>query len=82
MASYISAFGRVEEMTQLRATARTADGDHVFRLCLNREGFQDILDTLYFRDRQMMVMVEGRRPRCKGLLSKDGRLSATAWGSG
>ena len=54
VASYLSAFGRVEEMTQLRATTGTAHRDHVFRLCLDREGFQAIPDTLYFR--QMMVV--------------------------
>ena len=61
VASYLSAFGRVEEMTQLCATAGTAFGDYTVRLYLDREGFQAIPDTLYFRDRQMMVVVEGRR---------------------
>ena len=65
VASYLSAFGWVEEMMQPCATAETAHGDYTFRLCLDREGFQAISDTLYFRDRQMMVVVEGRRPRCR-----------------
>ena len=54
-------------MTQLRATAETAHGDYLFRLCLAREGFKAILGTLYFWDRQMMmvvVVVVGTRPRC------------------
>ena len=51
-------------MVQFRATTRTALGDYPFRLCLDREGFQAIPDTLYFRDRQMMVIVEGRWAHC------------------
>ena len=65
LASYLNAFGRMEEMTQLHATARTVHGDYTFQLYLDREGFQAISDTLYFRDRQMMVVVEGRRSRCR-----------------
>ena len=34
VASYLSTFGRVEEIIQLRATAGTARGDYTFRLCL------------------------------------------------
>ena len=34
------------------------------RMCLAREGFQSIPETIVSRGRQMMVIVEGRRPRC------------------
>ena len=62
--SYLSAFGRTEEMTQMRATAGTAQGDHGFQLCLDRGGFQAISDTFYFKHRLVVVVVvEGRRPR-------------------
>ena len=64
LAAYLSAFGRVEEINLLRSTAGTADGDYVFRMCLTREGFQTIPEIIVSRERQMMVMVEGRRPRC------------------
>ena len=66
LASYLSAFGRVEEFNLLRSSAGTAYGDYTFRLCLTRDGFQAIPETLVSRDRQMMVVVEGRRPRCSG----------------
>ena len=66
LASYLSAFGRVEEFNLLRSSAGTAYGDYTFRLCLTRDGFQAIPETLVSRDRQMMVVVEGRRPRCWG----------------
>ena len=66
LASYLSAFGRVEEFNLLRSSAGTAYGDYTFRLCLTRDGFQAIPETLVSRDRQMMVVVEGRQPRCWG----------------
>ena len=66
LASYLGAFGRVEEFNLLRSSAGTAYGDYTFRLCLTRDGFQAIPETLVSRDRQMMVVVEGRRPRCWG----------------
>ena len=64
LATYLSAFGQVEEFNLLRSPAETAYGDYAFRLCLTRDGFKAIPETLISGDRQMMVMVEGRRPRC------------------
>ena len=64
LVAFLSKFGRVEESNLLRSAARTAYGDHVFRLCLVREGFQAIPEVIIRRERQMMVVVEERRPRC------------------
>ena len=64
LAAFLSAFGRVEEINLLRSTAGTAYGDYVFRMCLSREGFQTIPEIISSRGRQMMVIVEGRCPRC------------------
>ena len=66
LAAYLSAYSHVEEFNLLRSPARTAYGDYAFRLCLTRDGFKAIPETLICGDRQMMVMVEGRRPRCWG----------------
>ena len=66
LAAYLSAYGQVEEFNLLRSPAETAYGDYAFRLCLTRDGFKAIPETLVCGDRQMMVMVEGRRPRCWG----------------
>ena len=66
LAAYLSAYGNVEEFNLLRSPAGTAYGDYAFRLCLTRDGFKAIPETLICGDRQMMVMVEGRRPRCWG----------------
>ena len=62
--SFLSSHRKLEEVTQLCAAARMAHGDYVFRICLNQEGVQSIPDTIYSRDRQMMAVVEGRRPHC------------------
>ena len=64
LAAFLSKYGRVEESNLLRSAAGTAYGDHVFRLCLTREVFQGITEVIISRERQMMVEVEGRRPRC------------------
>ena len=64
LAAYLSAYGQVEEFHLLRYPAGTAYGDYTFRLCLTRDGFKAIPETLISGDRQMIVMVEGRRPRC------------------
>ena len=66
LAAYLSAYGQVEEFNRLRSPAWTAYGDYAFRLCLKRDGFKAIPETLVCGDRQMIVMVEGRRPRCWG----------------
>ena len=64
LAAYLSAYGKIEEFNLLKSPARTAYGDYAFRLCLTREGFKAIPEILVSRDRQMMVVGEGRRPRC------------------
>ena len=66
LAAYFSAYGQVEDFNLLRSPAGTAYGDYAFRLCLTRDGFKAIPETLVCGDRQMIVMVEGRRPRCWG----------------
>ena len=63
LAAYLSEFGQVEEFNLLRSPAGTAYGEYAFRLCLTRDGFKAIPETIISGDRQMMVMVEGRRPR-------------------
>ena len=66
LASFLSSYERVEEVNLLRSSAGTAYGEYMFQLCLTREGFQAILEIITCRDRQMMVVVESRRPRCWG----------------
>ena len=64
LAAFLSTYERVEEINLLRSAAGTAYGDYVSRMRLTREGFQAIPETIVSRDRQMMVVAEGRRPRC------------------
>ena len=70
LASFLSAYGRVEEINLFRSATGTVYGDYTFRLCLTREGFQAILEVIVSRERQMMAVVEGRCLRfcgCKQL---------------
>ena len=64
LAAYLSSYGQAEEYNLLRSPAATAYGDYAFRLCLTRDDFKAIPETLITGDRQMIVMVEGLRPRC------------------
>ena len=66
LAAYLSAYGQVEEFNLLRPVTGTAYGDYAFRLCLTRDGFKATPETLISGDRQMIVVVEGRRSRCWG----------------
>ena len=66
LASFLSSYGRVEEVNLLRSSTCTAYGEYMFRLCLTREGFQAISEIITCRDRRMMVVIEDRRPRCWG----------------
>ena len=64
LAAYLSKYGEVDEVTLARSPARTAHGDYVINMCLNREGFQALPHIIKFQERNMMVIVEGRRPLC------------------
>ena len=64
LAAHLSSYGQVEEFNLLRSPTGTAYRDYAFRLCLTRDNFKAIPETLISGDRQMIVMVEGRRPRC------------------
>ena len=64
LAAFLSAYGRVEEINLLRSAAGMAYGDYVFRICLTREGFLAIPETIISRESQMMVVVEGKLLRC------------------
>ena len=60
LASFLSTYGCVEDVLKLRSATGTAHDGYVFQICLTREGFQLIPDTIVSRQVQMMVMVECR----------------------
>ena len=64
LAAYLSKYGEVDDVTLARSPARTAHGDYVINMGLNREGFQVIPHIIKFQDRNMMVIVESKRPLC------------------
>ena len=63
LAASMSVYDSVE-VTTMRSIDRTAHGDFVLDICLNREDFQAIPHILTYKDQQMMVVVKGRRPLC------------------
>ena len=61
LASFLSAYGRVDDVSKQRSAAGTSHGNNVFRICLTKEGFPD---TILSRERQIVVVVECRQSRC------------------
>ena len=59
LAAYLRSYAQFEDFNLLRSPAGTAYGDYAFRLCLTRDGFKAIPETLISGDLQMIVMVEG-----------------------
>ena len=64
LAAYMSAYSTNKEVTAMHLVDAIAHSDFVLNICLNREGFQAIPHILTYRDQQMMVVMEGRRPLC------------------
>ena len=64
LASFLSAYGRADEVTPLRDNTGRAHGDHAFHICLKRDGFQAIPNSITFKGRQMMVVMKGKGPHC------------------
>ena len=64
LSSFLSAYGRVEEMTPLRSNSGTSYEDYELGICLDRENFKAITDAIKIRDRQMMGVVECRKLHC------------------
>ena len=61
-AFFLSTYDQVEEVIPLRDGTGMANGDYTFILCLKRERFQRIPDTIQFRNQKLSIIVEGRRP--------------------
>ena len=64
LAAYLSIYGGVEQISQIRSTRGTAYGDYVFIMCLDRGGFNNVPHKIKYRDQTMTVVVEGRKPLC------------------
>ena len=64
LAAYLSIYGGVEQVSQIRSNSGTAYGDYVLIMCLDRGGFKNIPHVIKCRDQSMMVVVEGRIPLC------------------
>ena len=64
LAAYLSIYGGVEQVSQIRSTRGTVYGDYVFIMCLARGGFNNVPHKIKYRDQTMTVVVEGRKPLC------------------
>ena len=64
LAAFLCLFGDVEDGMLISSARRTAYGDYIFTMILNRGGFHAIPHPITCKDTTMIVVVEGRRPLC------------------
>ena len=57
LASFLSTYGQVEEVIPLKGGTGMANGNYAFILCLKREGFQAIPDTIQFHNLKLLIIV-------------------------
>ena len=62
LAAYLSIYGDVEQVKQIKSPNGTAYGDYELIMNLDRVGFHAIPHSIKYIDQAMMVVVEGRRP--------------------
>ena len=63
LVAYLSAYDSVEVLPA-RLAAGTAHGDFIINMFINREVFQAIPHIIAYKDQNMMLVIEGRRPLC------------------
>ena len=56
--AYLSKYGGVEDVIQIRSTSGTTYGDYSFIMYVDRGGFQAIPHTISYKDQTMIVVVE------------------------
>ena len=61
LAAFLNSYGKVEDVFSIITSSGLIHGDYVLKICLKRDGFQAIPDAINYKDRQLMVVVDGRR---------------------
>jgi len=64
VAAFLSTYGDLESSNPLYGKSGIQIPEYVFRMKLNREGFDNIPDDIMFLDHKIMIVVEGRKPHC------------------
>ena len=64
LAAFLCKYGDIEDITKAKSSSRTAHGDYIFTMCLDRGGFVAIPHSLEYETQVMTVVVEGRKPQC------------------
>lgn len=64
LGAFFAQYGKVEWVAGIVSKAGIATGDVLIEITLTRKNFNDIPNIIMCRDRQMLVVVEGRKPNC------------------
>ena len=62
---YLSTYGSVQEVTQIKSADGTAHGDYVLNTCMDKEGFKAITQILTYKG---LAYDDGRRGQAHTLL--------------
>ena len=64
LVTFLSSNSIIEDISPIITSFDLIPGDYVCKICLKRDGFQAIPNAINYKERQLMVVVEGRRPHC------------------
>lgn len=64
MEAFFAQYGKAEEVSGVISKAGIAIDNIVLQVTLIRMRFADILNILMYREKRILVVVEGRRPYC------------------
>lgn len=62
LGEFFAQYGKVDEVVGVTSKAGIATGDIVLEITLTRKSIADIPNILMYRERRMLVVVEGQRP--------------------
>lgn len=64
MGTFFAQYEQIEEVSAVISKASIASGDFVLQITLTRRSIADIPNILMYREKRMLLVVEGRRPYC------------------
>ena len=62
LAAFLSSYSKAEEVSTIIASSGLKHEDYIFKIFQKRDGFQAIPDAINYNNKQLMVVVEGKRP--------------------
>ena len=61
LVAFLSSFSKADDMSSIITSSSLIHENYVSKICLKRDGFQTIPDAINYKDRQLIVVIEGKR---------------------